>query len=45
MTLLDLIPRLKKAATTAGGEWVGACPFCGSRDRFRYWPEGGGALN
>lgn len=29
---------LRKVATTGGGEWAGACPFCGGRDRFRVWP-------
>jgi DNA primase len=32
---------LKKAATTNGGEYCGACPFCGGKDRFRVWPESG----
>jgi DNA primase len=42
--LADLIGRdvrLKKVATTRGGEWAGACPFCGGRDRFRVQPEKG----
>jgi len=30
---------LRKAATTHGGEWAGACPWCGGKDRFRVWPE------
>ena len=30
---------LKKAAATNGGEYAGACPFCGGKDRFRVWPE------
>mgnify|MGYP006280860315 CR=1 FL=1 len=29
---------LKKVATTNGGEYAGACPGCGGRDRFRVWP-------
>lgn len=33
--------RLKKIATTRGGEWAGPCPFCGGRDRFRVQPETG----
>jgi DNA primase len=40
--LLDLIGhdvQLRKAATTNGGEWKGACPFCGGRDRFSVWPN------
>ncbi|OPZ66674.1 MAG: DNA primase [Candidatus Aerophobetes bacterium ADurb.Bin490] len=32
---------LKKAATTNGGEYCGACPFCGGKDRFRVWPGTG----
>lgn len=32
---------LKKVAGTHGGEYAGACPFCGGRDRFRVWPEQG----
>jgi DNA primase len=30
---------LKKVATTKGGEYAGACPSCGGKDRFRCWPE------
>lgn len=45
MGLFELISadghRLKKAATTNGGEWSGPCPFCGGRDRFRVWPKTG----
>lgn len=33
--------RLKKVATTRGGEWAGPCPFCNGRDRFRVQPEKG----
>lgn len=32
---------LRKMATTGGGEFAGACPFCGGRDRFRAWPVEG----
>lgn len=47
--LLELIGRdvaLRKAAATHGGEYVGACPFCGGQDkraadRFHVWPETG----
>jgi DNA primase len=43
MNLLDLLRldgiELKKAAETNGGEFCGACPFCGGNDRFRVWPE------
>ena len=28
---------LRKAASTRGGEYAGACPWCGGRDRFRVW--------
>lgn len=41
MTLLDLIPDLKKISTTNGSEWAGPCPFCGGNDRFRVWPSEG----
>lgn len=30
---------LKRVASTNGGEWAGACPFCGGRDRFRVQPN------
>ena len=42
--LLGLIgadTRLKKVASTAGGEYAGPCPFCGGRDRFRVQPSRG----
>lgn len=43
MNLLDLLQidgiDLKKVAGTSGGEFCGACPFCGGNDRFRVWPE------
>lgn len=32
---------LKKQATTGGGEYAGACPWCGGNDRFRVWAESG----
>ena len=45
MNLLSLIQAdggtLKKQATTNGGEWAGACPWCGGNDRFRVWPGSG----
>ncbi len=28
-----------KVAGTNGGEYAGACPFCGGSDRFKVWPE------
>jgi len=41
--LLDLLNqngcRLQKVANTHGGEYAGACPFCGGKDRFRVWNE------
>jgi DNA primase len=46
--LLNLIQqdvKLKKTASTNGGEWAGPCPFCGGSkhtgrsDRFRVWPN------
>jgi len=39
--LLELIgadTRLKRVALTRGGEYAGACPFCGGRDRLRVQP-------
>jgi len=38
---LERDTQLRKAAATHGGEYAGACPFCGGRDRFRAWPEQG----
>jgi hypothetical protein len=31
--------QLRKAGSTAGGEWQGPCPWCGGDDRFHVWPE------
>lgn len=42
--LLGLIGRdvkLRRVASTNGGEYAGPCPFCGGRDRFRVWPARG----
>jgi len=42
--LLELIgrdTRLKRVASTRGGEYAGACPFCGGRDRLRVQPARG----
>lgn len=40
VNLLDLIPTdLKKVASTNGGEYAGACPMCGGKDRFRVQPN------
>uniref|UniRef100_A0A7C4Q771 DNA primase/helicase Gp4 N-terminal Bacteriophage T7-like domain-containing protein n=1 Tax=Bellilinea caldifistulae TaxID=360411 RepID=A0A7C4Q771_9CHLR len=30
---------LQRVAASGGGEWAGACPFCGGRDRFRVQPH------
>lgn len=45
INLVDLIGRdvkLKRAASTNGGEYHGACPFCGGKDRFAVQPNGKG---
>ncbi|MCK9432117.1 MAG: CHC2 zinc finger domain-containing protein [Candidatus Omnitrophica bacterium] len=42
MNVLDLAQkhvRLRKVASTKGGEWQGACPWCGGNNRFHVWPE------
>jgi hypothetical protein len=43
MKIMDAAARanlnLKKVSSTNGGEYAGACPKCGGRDRFRVWPE------
>src|SRR5205807_191367 len=41
LALLGADTRLRKVATTAGGEYAGACPFCGGRARLRVQPEPG----
>lgn len=41
LSLVGQDTRLRKVATTAGGEYAGPCPFCGGRDRFRVQPEKG----
>lgn len=42
INLLSLIPtQLKRVASTGGGEYHGACPFCGGNDRFVVQPEAG----
>ena len=50
MNILDAVSKvgikIKKVASTKGGEYAGPCPGCGGRDRFRIWPEekeGGGS--
>jgi DNA primase len=39
LALLGQDTKLKRVASTSGGEWCGPCPFCGGRDRFRVWPD------
>jgi DNA primase len=39
LTLVSTASPLRKVALTDGGEWAGACPWCGGDDRFRVWPE------
>jgi len=44
VNLLDLVSKdttLAHVASTGGGEWAGACPFCGGTDRFRVQPAQG----
>jgi DNA primase len=38
LALIGQTVKLKRVAMTHGGEYMGACPFCGGRDRFRVWP-------
>lgn len=44
LTLIGTDTRLKREASTGGGEYHGACPFCGGHDRFSVQPNraGGG---
>lgn len=40
INLLNIIPgNFKKVASTSGGEYHGACPFCGGKDRFVIHPH------
>jgi DNA polymerase I-like protein with 3'-5' exonuclease and polymerase domains len=39
LALVEADTSLRQAAATQGGEYVGACPFCGGTDRFRVQPE------
>lgn len=40
INLIELIPtQLIKVASTNGGEYAGACPMCGGKDRFRVQPN------
>lgn len=42
VNLLALVgTRMKKVAATGGGEYHGACPFCGGKDRFIVQPAAG----
>lgn len=41
LALLQSQTALAYQSGTWGGEWAGACPFCGGRDRFRAWPAQG----
>ena len=40
--ILDLVKqdgvKLEHMSNTHGGEYIGACPICGGRDRFHAWP-------
>jgi DNA primase len=44
LALVEQHTSLRRVASSGGGEWAGACPFCGGVDRFRVQPqtEGGG---
>ncbi len=44
LTLIHYDTQLKRVAATNGGEYAGACPFCGGRDRFRVWPNHPGGV-
>jgi len=38
--ILALVPtELKRVSGHNGGEYAGACPWCGGDDRFRVWPK------
>jgi len=38
LTICGHDTQLKRVAATGGGEYAGACPFCGGKDRFRVNP-------
>ena len=41
MSILEAVGQkteLKKVSSCKGGEYAGACPICGGKDRFRVWP-------
>jgi DNA primase len=41
VNLINLLPgQYKFVSQTGGGEYHGACPFCGGKDRFAVWPKG-----
>jgi len=40
LSLVGQRTALRKVAATNGGEWAGACPLCGGKDRFRVQPHG-----
>ena len=37
-SILDLLPELRRVASTDGGEYAGPCPWCAGKDQFRCWP-------
>lgn len=39
LALIGADTQLKRVAGTNGGEYAGACPFCGGKDRFRVQPQ------
>ncbi len=39
MTLVDLIPGLRRTSLSRGGEYHGPCPWCGGTDRFIVWAQ------
>lgn len=41
ITLVEKDTELRRVASTCGGEFAGACPFCGGRDRFHLQPDRG----
>ncbi len=41
LSLIYCGDKYKRVAATKGGEYAGACPFCGGKDRFRAWPQSG----
>ena len=38
LAIIERDTQLKKVASTGGGEFAGACPFCGGRDKFHVQP-------